>query len=209
MISAALALGMVTSLHCAFMCGPLAVVACRRGRDAALYLGARFAAYALAGALFGVVGSHALCILPVGVVQTATVVLVVAFAAVRGAMLLRAPRPAAPVTLRRRAPRRLAARLLGALPRGALTLGLATGLLPCAMLLPAWTLAMGAGDAAGGAATMVAFAAASAPGLIAPLAGSRLLRYRPSPRIEAMAWGLLAVWTVVRPFVMAGHVHHG
>ena len=77
------------------------------------------------------------------------------------------------------------------------------------MLLPAWAMAMAAGDAASGAVTMAAFALASAPGLLAPLLGGRLVRYRPSPGIEAVAWGLLAVWMVLRPFLMAGHVHPG
>jgi sulfite exporter TauE/SafE len=206
MILAALALGIVTSIHCAVMCGPLAVAACRgRGNDAVRYFGGRLLAYAAIGALFGKIGQHALCLLPVHTVQLVAVGVVAAAALVRALRLVRPPRP---IALGRRRPLRLVARLWSLLPRDAFAVGMATGLLPCGMLLPAWALAMASGDAPSGAVTMASFALASSPGLVGALVGKRLLaRARLSPRLEAAAWLALALWIVVRPLVVSAHCH--
>jgi uncharacterized protein len=203
LIAAALALGLVTSLHCALMCGPLALAACRGG--ALRYFGGRLLSYTAIGALFGALGEHALCLLPVRSVQLVALAALAAAAFVRAATRLRRPRPPL-VTVGTRPPRRLAARVLALLPRGAFTLGLATGLLPCGMLLPAWALAMASGGPASGALSMAAFAVASSPGLAAPLLGRRFLT-RPAPRLEAAAWCALGVWLAVRPILVATGCH--
>jgi sulfite exporter TauE/SafE len=103
----------------------------------------------------------------------------------------------------------LAARVVSWLPRRrALALGLATAVLPCGMLVPAWLLAAGAGGAAEGALVMSAFAAASLPGLLVPLLGRRLIGRMPAWG-HALAWTALAVWLAWRPVLMAAHHHHG
>lgn len=205
---AAAATGLVGTLHCATMCGPLAVAGSAGGRAPA-YLGGRLLSYAVIGAVCGLIGQHALCVLPMETVQAAAVVMVAGFAGWKAWRALRPPRAAArPVTIgRRRAP--LLARLLAKVPRGGFGLGLATGILPCGMLVPAWTLSMGAGSAWGGAATMAAFWLGSLPGLLVPLCAGGLARRwvaRISPRVQAAAWGLLAVAVAVRPLL--GAVHH-
>jgi sulfite exporter TauE/SafE len=197
MIAAALALGVATSLHCAAMCGPLAVAAGGRAR----YFVGRLVSYAAAGAVFGVLGDHALCWLPVGTVQIVALVALATAALVRGLRTL-VPRR---VRIATRPPRRLAQRLFAHLPRGPLALGLATGLLPCGLLVPAWALAATAGDAGAGALTMAAFAVASTPGLAAPLLARRWLPR--TPRLEAVAWLGLAVWLALRPLLSAARCH--
>jgi sulfite exporter TauE/SafE len=210
-IVAAAATGLVGTLHCATMCGPLAVAGSVGGRGPA-YLAGRLASYAAIGALCGLIGEHALCRLPVETVNLAAVVLVALFAGWKAFRALVPPRQAppggAPVRLgKRRVP--LLARLLAHAPRRGFGLGLATGILPCGMLIPAWTLAMGAGDAAGGAAVMAAFWLGSAPGLLLPmLAGGVARRWaaRLSPRVQAVAWATFAVCIAIRPLL--GAVHH-
>ena len=197
MIGAALALGAVTSLHCSVMCGPLAVAAGRPAR----YLGGRLLSYSLIGAVLGAAGQHALCWLPVATVQLVAVGLVVVVAL---AQALRRVRPPRPVQLGRK--RFVLSRLWRMIPRNAFALGLATGLLPCGMLVPAWALAVSSGDAAAGALTMAAFAVASTPGLVVPLLGRRLVPHV-DPRLQAAAWCAVAVWLAVRPLLVATGCH--
>jgi sulfite exporter TauE/SafE len=210
-LTAALAAGLLGSLHCTVMCGPVAVAGCRRdGRTSARaiagYLGGRFASYAAFGAAFGLLGEHALCVLPLGTVQAIALSLLAAFALHRGVRLLVPARPR-PVAIRRpTAFARLSARVAAVWPRRGLALGLATGFLPCGMLLPAWALAAGSGSAPAGALTMIAFAAATAPALVLPLAGGKLLRRVPA-RAQGAAWCALAIWVALRPLLMAAHHH--
>jgi len=204
LLGAVLALGLAGSLHCPLMCGPLAVAGCRRGgRSVLAYLGGRLVSYAALGAVFGTVGEHALCLLPMEKVQVVAMVLVGGFAVWRGVSALRRPRP---VTIRRGPPRRLS-RLVALMPRRGLGLGLATGFLPCGMLVPAWLLAATSGDAVSGALAMALFSAATAPALLLPVVTGAFVR-RISPRVQAAAWCALGVWIALRPVFMAAH-HHG
>lgn len=200
MIGVALVTGLVGSLHCAAMCGPLALAGPPAG-----YLAGRFLSYMSIGALLGAIGEHALCRLPMQHVQLASVVLVAAFAIWRAVASLRRPR-AAPVQLGKRRPP-LLGRILSRLPRRGIALGLATGILPCGMLLPAWTLAMGSGGAAPGALVMAAFAVGTLPGLLGPLVARRLVRIRIPPALQAASWSALALWVLARPFLAAVHAH--
>lgn len=223
-ILTALATGALGSVHCAAMCGPLAVAGCSAGntlssrRVAGYFLG-RVMAYTTVGAVLGHLGRHALCILPMTALEAFAVVLVAAAAAYRGITLLlrRAPRPA----LLQLAGKRGAARgarattVLGLMaelaPRHGLGLGLMTAVMPCGLLLPAWALAAGTASAPAGAAVMAVFSCATVPGLLVPLAGRRLLQRRVS-RLPASAYGIawcaLALWIAARPLLQAtGHCH--
>ena len=65
--TSALVAGLLGSLHCTGMCGPLAVAGCSKGRGvdgATGYFAGRFVAYATLGAVVGHLGKHAFCILP-------------------------------------------------------------------------------------------------------------------------------------------------
>jgi uncharacterized protein len=206
-LEVALVTGLVGSLHCAAMCGPLAVAGSAGGRGLAYFAG-RLTSYAAVGAVMGLLGQHALCLLPVDQAQLVAVALVGAFAVWKALSALRRPRGARPLPLgRRRQP--LLGRVLARLPRHGFGLGLATGVLPCGMLIPAWTLAMGTGTPHGGAAVMAAFFAGSAPGLLAPMLAGRLSRgvlARVPRGVQAAAWGTLALWILARPLL--GAVHH-
>lgn len=215
----ALATGALGSAHCAAMCGPLAVAGCSRGDsgvvpgDAAGYFAGRLVAYTTMGAVLGHLGHHALCILPMSALEDVAAVAVALAAAYRGVSLLRRPRAAAPlVPLRVRRPRAGAAALFAALwPRRGLGLGLATAILPCGLLLPAWALAAGTASAPAGALVMAAFSVATLPGLLVPLLGRRLLQ-RALARLPQRAYGLLwcalAAWIAARPLLVASGVCH-
>jgi sulfite exporter TauE/SafE len=211
-VTSAFALGLMGSLHCAGMCGPLAAAGCaRRGAGgAAGYFAGRLAAYATIGALVAQLGEHAFCILPVRATHVAAVVLTAAPAAVRGLSLLRRKRAPDLVTLRRKPRSALLASLAKLLPRGGLGLGLATGILPCGLLLGAFAMAAATASPALGAASMAAFALGSAPGLALAAVGPGLaarLSIRLSPRVEGLLWCALAVWLGVRLALGEGGCH--
>ncbi len=216
----ALATGALGSAHCAAMCGPLAVAGCSREgagvvtADAAGYFAGRLVAYSAVGAVMGHLGHHALCILPMSALEGIAVAAVAIAAAYRGVSLLRGPRGAAMglVALRAKPRRAGPAALLAALwPRRGLGLGLATAILPCGMLLPAWALAAGTASAPEGALVMAAFSVATLPGLLVPLVGRRLLQ-RAAARMPRSAYGVLwcalAAWIAVRPLLVASGACH-
>lgn len=216
-ILTALATGVLGSAHCAAMCGPLAVAGCSSGntlspRRVAGYFVGRTIAYTTVGAVLGHLGHHALCLLPMAVLEAIAITLVAGAAAHRGFTLLR--RRAPPPTLLQLGAKRTKPFLgvvAGLLPRRGLGLGLATGVMPCGLLLPAWALAAGTASAPAGAAVMAVFSFATLPGLVVPLAGRRLLQ-RMLSRLPAsfygVAWCALALWIAARPLLRAtGHCH--
>jgi hypothetical protein len=98
------------------------------------------------------------------------------------------------------------------LPRSGLGLGLVTGVLPCGLLASAWLLAMSTGQALGGALVMTVFGLASAPGLLLPWFGQKMLARRGlrlTARVQGVAWLLLALWIAARPLFAAAHCHAG
>lgn len=215
----ALATGALGSAHCAAMCGPLAVAGCSRGeavsgRDAAGYFAGRLLAYATMGAVMGHLGRHALCILPMTALEGIATAAVASAAAYRGIALLRArPRGERLLALRAKRSRATVFAMLAELwPRRGLGLGLATGIMPCGLLLPAWALAAGTASAPAGAVVMAAFSVATLPGLVVPLLGRRLLQ-RMVERLPKSAYGLmwlaLAAWIAARPLLVASGVCHG
>jgi sulfite exporter TauE/SafE len=197
-VLAALATGLLGSLHCAAMCGPLAVAGCRARGDAWRYLLGRAVSYATVGAALGLFGRRAVDVLP----GRLAVLIVAAALAWRGISLLRSPRQLVQI--------RLVRDLGSLLPSSGLGLGLATGFLPCGLLIPAWLLAAATESATLGAVVMLAFAFASTGGLVAPLLGrplwNRFARALPR-RAQAAAWLLLAALVAMRPLLVASHCH--
>jgi uncharacterized protein len=150
------AAGLASAPHCAAMCGPLAMLA-GRGRPTAAFHAARVAAYALSGGLAGALGGGLAASLAgpsqVRALLGATVAAGLAFAAWR---LWRGSttRPAPLVQLKRKGTR--ASALLGA----------STSCLPCGALFAGLLVAAGMGSPLAGSVAMIAFACASAPGLL-------------------------------------------
>ena len=218
-IIAAFALGLVGSFHCAGMCGPLVIAGTLRGGRMCLrrlggYLLGRLVSYAFVGAVFGQLGAHALHRLPLEVGQTALALLMGVFAGWTGVRLLlrTTSRGSAAVTggLRRDRVASLLSWVAQWVPRRGLGLGLATGFLPCGLLVPAWLLAASTGEPGQGALVMAAFFMATAPGLLAPAVAFRFAR-RSWTQVpvwaQGAAWLVLAAWIAVRPFVASGHHH--
>jgi sulfite exporter TauE/SafE len=208
---AAAGVGLLGGAHCAFMCGPLIAAGCRgRGaRAGAAYLGGRLLSHATAGAIFGALGIEAmralsgstLPLLLLGAVATALLA--------RGVTLLLPPRPV--LATLGRGPRlgsRVAAFAASLVPRRALPLGLATGVLPCGLLAGAWALAAATANPLEGALVMTTFSLASAPGLaLALLVALRARRLTPftSRALQGALWCALAVFVGIRPILFGVH----
>lgn len=165
--TAAFVAGLVTSLHCLGMCGPLACSwAVARGnnttflRDTALYHGSRLLAYTLVGALAGALGTQPLRWFQHGSGVLLPWLLVVAFAIVGLGLDAWLPKPA--FLTRPMARIRFKAMQLGSMAR-ATVIGLATPLLPCGPLYMMFTLAMANGSAARGAEFSAAFGLGTLP----------------------------------------------
>ncbi len=230
--TSALVAGLLGSLHCTGMCGPLAVAGCTKGRGvdgATGYFAGRFVAYATLGAVVGHLGKHAFCILPMNAAHAIAVGLTAVPAAARGVSLLVRKPPSEFVPLRKKpsandgaagrasapyAPNpksRWLTALAAVLPRRGLGLGLATGILPCGLLITAFAMAAATASPLLGATSMAAFAIGSAPGLLIPLLGRGLaerFKIKIPPKIEGLLWCALAVWLGVR-LAMGESCHTG
>ncbi len=215
---AAIASGAASGLHCAAMCGPLAVAGSTADGKvdrvaAAGYFVGRLAGYSLVGAVAGHLGHHALEIVPFGAVQTGAVTVVALLAAARGVAILAGRGNESLLRLGTRGPSApsLIVRFARHLPRRGAPLGLATAILPCGALVPAWLLAAGTASAAGGAAVMACFGLASLPGLVIPVLGRGVIERRlarlPSAA-HGLAWLALAAWMALRPVLVATGTCH-
>lgn len=210
---AALSLGFFGSVHCAAMCGPLAIAGtCRKGvldkRDTAAYFGGRLAAYAFVGAVFGALGHSIHGMLDQ--FQHITLLAVAAFFFLYGLFILtrRVKEPGLVQLPGRRGAFAFVASLV---PKRGLGLGLATGFLPCGMLMGAWMIAASTKSAFEGAILMVGFSLATLPALAAPIFARKAvagLIARLPRAVYGLAWCALAVWIGARPFLMTMH-HHG
>jgi len=162
----AFVLGFVGSLHCAGMCGPLALALPVAGRTASGYVLGRLAynlgrlvTYGVLGLVFGLLGQS---LLMAGIQRWVSIALGVAlliglFASRRLASWL-------PVAL---LVDRLKSRMSAQLHRRTFTalavLGLLTGLLPCGLVYVAGAGATATGDMLAGAQYMVVFGAGTVP----------------------------------------------
>ena len=159
--------GLVTSLHCAGMCGPLACALMPSSRDEAdpqtvstVYHVFRMTSYTLLGALAGGVGRWPLMMLGQDGLRWLPWLLVLFFVAVAIRFDQRLPR----IGWLGQAYGWLSARLRGrSRVHSALALGLATPLLPCGPLYFLVSLALMSGSAVHGAETLLAFGLGTVP----------------------------------------------
>lgn len=192
--------GLVTSLHCAGMCGPLACAVMPAARDDAdpqtvssVYHVTRLAGYGALGALAGGVGRLPLAFLSDDVVRYLPWLLVLFFIAVAIRFDQRLPR----FPVLGRAYGWVAGNLRGAQNRSRLraaaALGLATPLLPCGPLYFLISLAMLSGSALRGAETLLAFGLGTVPLLWFAQTNYHWLRLKLGPVWLARAQTTLAL----------------
>ena len=209
LLSAAIVLGLASSLHCAAMCGPLMLLV---RRQTWLHHVGRIGTYVALGLAAGLAGR---VVAGAGYARLLSVVAGVGLlAAAIGPRVSRA----------RRSGRR--SRLVDAFSviaswrsrhgrTGALAFGVLNGLLPCGLVYGAAGAAVTAGDAYAGATFMAAFGVATVPALLAAQwitgiargARARRLRYA-MPVALALTGALLVARGVVPSPPASGHAAH-
>lgn len=209
---AGLTLGALGSLHCAGMCGPLALACSRAGRsgsalaDPALYQLGRIATYVGLGLTFGAFGAR----LDLFAGQTVASITAGASLLVVGVFGRRIERAVSGGAWLSRAFGAASTRLGVATP---IALGTVNGLLPCGLVYTALAASLALGSPSAGAAFMVAFGVATSPALLfAGWFGSRVGASRTPralfPVASAVAGGLLVFRGVAfeLPFAWANHL---
>ena len=208
-ISVPFGLGVVSSLHCAQMCGPIVLSYSMDGRSGAsghlCYNVGRIATYAILGAAAGAAGqAMGLMGQLAGIQQTAAIVsgilMIVAGLFMTGAVPVQKL-----VSIDRTGVSALFSRTIGRLllAKGALSklaLGLAMGLLPCGLLYAALLKAAATGAALNGAVSMAAFGVGTAGsllalGLFSSAVGLRMGRWSNAiASVSVMVIGAMLVW---------------
>jgi|CXWL01.1.fsa_nt_gi sulfite exporter TauE/SafE len=189
--------GLVTSLHCAGMCGPLACALMPAARDdsdpqvvASVYHLTRLAGYSVLGALAGGAGRWPLLLLGEGGLRYLPWLLVIFFIGLAFRLDQRLPR----WPLLGRVYAALLARLRGGSRlRAAAALGLATPLLPCGPLYFLLSLALLSGSALRGTETLLAFGLGTVPLLWLAQTNFHWIRVRLGPRTLARVQGVFAL----------------
>lgn len=178
----AFAAGLITSIHCAGMCGPIAcsLTALKkdessRTRSAIAYHGGRLVSYSSLGAVFGVVGDKIL----IDFFNSPAVILpwfmVFIFIAIAFGLEKKIPRPA--FFNRWTARLRFKAMRISA-TRGSLVMGLATPLLPCTPLYLFFAACFATGSGIKGAEFALAFGLGTVPLLWATQLGFHKLQMK-------------------------------
>jgi sulfite exporter TauE/SafE len=232
LVAAAWLVGVTGGVHCVAMCGGLLAATGARdaarsdvlrparaiARNQAAYHGGRIATYAMLGALFGTAGAQAQAAVDVLSVQRAVQIAANVFLlALAGSLVWRT----GTLSVLQRAGSAAFAPLLRALRpllqgddlRGRVAMGLAWGLMPCALIYSVLPLALFAGGAWQGAAVMLGFGVGTLPNLLAGgvlLASARRFVSARTLRIAAAA--LLAAFGVagiVRAIVASGALAQG
>lgn len=220
-------LGLVSSLHCVQMCGPIvisySVAMARDGvfhREMLLshlcYNGGRIVTYAALGTLAGAVGSGVGMLGKLAGLAAGARLVAGAAMIVTGFLMLRVLPRKALVGIERRGVRALWSRSIGRLlvssrALGKFGLGLLLGLLPCGLVYGALLKAVETARPVAGGLTMVAFGMGTAVtlfgmGLASSLAGLRMGGWGSRVAgIAILAAGAILVW---RGFT-AGPVCHG
>lgn len=178
--------GALTSLHCAGMCGPIACSLTSLKKDEAsrigtstAYHGGRMVSYATVGAVFGYFGSGPLVNFFRSPAVVMPWVLVAVFVAIAFGLEKKIPRPA---FLKKWSARlRFKAMRISA-TKGALFMGLATPILPCAPLYLLFFACLATGSAVKGAEFALAFGLGTIPLLWATQLGMQKLQLKLGPR---------------------------
>ena len=202
-MSIALGMGLVGSLHCAGMCGPLAM-ALPSGRAKSMLLGrllynlGRISTYSLLGLAMGLLG-YGIAATPAqrylsllsGLLILLLLLLLPAMERAGGGPLVRMAG-----WVRLRLGRYLGA---GGSPGSLYMLGVINGLLPCGLVYAALAGALEGGSLLRGVGFMVAFGLGTVPMMLAlSLAGHRLLRFRWARHSIRLTGVLVAALLILR-----------
>jgi sulfite exporter TauE/SafE len=204
---AALTAGLVTSIHCIGMCGPLACTFCPKSsaRTAfgglAAYHGGRILSYTAIGVLLGTLGGSAAWLFAGAPAHWLPWAFAAFFLCIALGLEKRIPVPAAAARLLGRV--QSGARSLGPARMGGL-LGVLTPFLPCGPLYLVAGVALFSGSGSRGASLMAAFAAGTIPLLFAVQSQTARFQTRLSPvslrrlqRALALVSACLIVWRTV------------
>lgn len=201
----AFALGLVGSLHCAGMCGPLALALPPAGHTAASYVFGRVAynlgrvvTYCVLGLIFGLIGKT---LLLAGVQRWLSIALGVALLVglfVSRRLALWQPVIALVDQLKSRMAGLLRRRSFDAL----LVLGLLNGLLPCGLVYVACAGATATGDLFNGALYMLAFGLGTVPMMLAISLSGKLVPF--SLRLKLLKAVPVAVFLLATLLILRG-----
>jgi uncharacterized protein len=208
--AAAFVAGLVTSLHCAGMCGPLACMMAPAKGDAtdpftvaSVYHGSRLLGYTLLGAFAGGLGRVPLTFFGDTALHLLPWILVIFFVLVGLRLEKHFPRFALLTRLQWRLQNSLRGR---SRLRVAAVMGTATPLLPCGPLYFLISLAAFTGSALRGAEFMLAFGLGTAPLLWVVQANFGRLRLKLSPRwLARIQAGLALVTAAVISWRLTAH----
>jgi sulfite exporter TauE/SafE len=173
------ALGLISSLHCTQMCGPIVLAYSlpfrARTRGAILahlaYNAGRLTTYAFLGAIAGAAGSGMLSLGRMAGIERGAAIVAGATMILAGFFMTRTLPAQMLVRIGGGAPSWISSRASGLLksgdPSSKLILGLLLGFLPCGLIYAALLKAVDTGSALGGAVSMLAFGAGTAGALLA------------------------------------------
>lgn len=220
-------LGLVSSLHCTQMCGPIVLAYSmplqsngRRAVSAHLsYNAGRLLTYSLLGAVAGAVGQGFTSLGRLAGIESTAAIVAGAAMILAGVLMIGLVPKVALVRIGAGIPTvfsRSAGRLLRSdSPASKLTLGFLLGFLPCGLIYAALLKALDAGSAPAGALTMLGFglgttAALLAIGLFSSAITSRFGRY--ANRLAAagvILLGAFLLWRGLTPVMTGTECHHG
>jgi uncharacterized protein len=204
-ILTAFALGLVGSLHCAGMCGPLALALPHAGSRLAVFFVGRLAynlgrviTYCVLGLVFGLLGK---ALLLAGVQRWLSIALgVTLLVGLFASRKLALCRPASALV------EQLKSRMAALLSRHSfdalLVLGLLNGLLPCGLVYVACAGATAAGDLFNGGLYMLAFGAGTVPMMLAISLSGKLVPF--SLRLKLLKAVPVAVFFLASLLILRG-----
>jgi uncharacterized protein len=207
-VLAAITTGLVTSIHCVAMCGPIACSVGQagkgEGRNLLAYLGYHFGrliAYSSIGAVCGAIGQQPLRWIFNSPAVVLPWLLVVLFLITALGLWRKLPRPKFVDRIVARARMRSFKLSAG---RGALVMGLATPLLPCGPLYLLFAATLLSGSALRGAEFALAFGMGTVPLLwVAQHSFSRLREWLPALRFHQLQRSL----AIIAALVMMWRLH--
>ncbi len=219
-VSVPFALGIVSSLHCTQMCGPIVLaysmpMRSRRPVAHVAYNAGRIATYSLLGAIAGALGGGVSLLGKMAGIERGAA-LIAGCAMIAAAFLLSGKLPAQALVRIGSSPSWIARTASGLLKSddamSKLLLGSVLGFMPCGLIYAALLKSVDSGSALAGAISMAAFGAGTSGALLAIGIFSSSITSRFGRHANAFATAsvaLLGVFLLARGFGWAGHLMGG